>query len=250
MSRYATAEAAALRQRGGGRAGRGKCPCLIDATEFLGEPLRPPARDRGIVVDEDERAIVDRLAVEEGLDQHKGLPVLIARRIRHFVVGTGELPIQKPEEGAPFGLRVSRNPRGQQCLDGILMGPVLDGETIAGVMPRRQCGQRRLTAWGDWDRKSFECHEMSFWPRVRCRTERRIPKTTRLATTKAIARTSEAPKEPMKPWRPVQAAISPKTPAMSTDPAQTVSNATTSSTWCSSRFRSCTTRFLTASRRA
>jgi hypothetical protein len=113
MGGDATPEPASLGERRGGSAGRREGARLIDAAQFLRIPLRPPARQRGVVVDEYERAIIDRLAIEDGLDQDKGLAVLITCRVSQLVVGTGELPVKKPEEGTPFGLWVGRQSRGK-----------------------------------------------------------------------------------------------------------------------------------------
>src|SRR5471032_668180 len=101
VRRNAGAEAASFRK------GRRRCTRrretagLVDAREFLWKALRPTAGDGGIVVDQDVRAVVDRYAVEYGLNQDEGLAVLITGRVRQFVVGRRELPVQKPEEGAP-----------------------------------------------------------------------------------------------------------------------------------------------------
>src|SRR5580704_3570800 len=116
---------------------------LIDATEFLRIALRPAARQRGVVVDEYERAIIDGLAFEDGFDQDKGFTVLITGRVRQLVVRTGKLPVKKPEEGAPLGFRVGQEARWKKRLDRVLIGPVFDCDAIARVGPRRKRDQCR-----------------------------------------------------------------------------------------------------------
>src|ERR1700751_354784 len=97
MSGHARAKATSFGERRSRRAGSGETASLIDTGELLWKSLGPSAGDGGIVVDEDVWAVVDRHTIEDRLDQHEGFAVLIARRVRQLVIGTGELPVQKPE---------------------------------------------------------------------------------------------------------------------------------------------------------
>jgi hypothetical protein len=66
---------------------------LKDLAKALRVTLRPPTSDRGVVVDEDVRAIRYRLAFKEGIEQQKELTILVAGRIEIFLVGSRELPV-------------------------------------------------------------------------------------------------------------------------------------------------------------
>ena len=98
MSGQAGAKAAAFRQGSSGGARRREASRLEDTAQFLRKALRPAARDRRVIVNEDIGTIVDRLAVEDSFYQNKRFPVLIPGGIRMFIVGAGELPIEKPHE--------------------------------------------------------------------------------------------------------------------------------------------------------
>src|SRR4029077_1918278 len=98
------------RQRCGGGTGCGEGTGLVNAPQFLRESLRPSARKRGVVIDENERAVIDRLAFEDRLDQGKRLAILVPGRIGQFIVGAGELPVKKPEEGTSPGFLIQRKP--------------------------------------------------------------------------------------------------------------------------------------------
>ena len=161
MGGHAGAEPASFGKRSGRRTGRGKASGLVDTGVFLRETLRPAARDGGVVVHEDVRAVIYRLAFKDRLDQKEGLPVLVARRVRELVVRAGELPIQKPEEAAPRGALVDRQARRENGRDRAPIGPEFDGDAIAGIVPwrqRRECG---LSLRGEGNGEPFEHMETS-----------------------------------------------------------------------------------------
>src|SRR3984957_10321225 len=99
VCRDARTEAASLGERRRGRAGRGEAPCLINTGQLLRKTLRPTTRKRGVVVNENIGAVIYRQTVEDRLDQRKRLAVLIPGGVGQFIVGTGELPVEEPEEG-------------------------------------------------------------------------------------------------------------------------------------------------------
>jgi hypothetical protein len=88
MGRDAGAESASLGKRRCGRARRGEAPRLIDAAQLFREALRPAAGERGIVVDEDIGAVIDRRAIADRLDQGEGLAVLITRGVGELVIAS------------------------------------------------------------------------------------------------------------------------------------------------------------------
>src|ERR1700733_9621369 len=103
MCRNAGAEAAPLRERRRGRAWCREAPRLVDAAQFLRVALRPTARQRRVVIDEDKGAVSYRRTVEGRLDQHEGFAILITRRISQFVIRSRVLPVEEPEKGATGG---------------------------------------------------------------------------------------------------------------------------------------------------
>ncbi len=149
VRRDARAETASLRKRRRGRAGCREAPRLVNAPQFFRVTLRPTARHRRVVVDEDIRAVIHCGAIEDRLNQNKGLAILITRRVGQFVVGSRELPVEEPEEGAPAGFFVRGKTRWEQRRDCGWIGPVLDRDAIAGIMPRRQGRQRGFSAGGE-----------------------------------------------------------------------------------------------------
>src|SRR5271167_4120644 len=142
MRRDASAETTSLGKRRRSRAGRGEAARLVNAAELFRETLRPAARNRRVIVDEYEWAEVDRSILEDRFDQGKGLAILIARRIGQFIVRTGELPVEEPEEGAPAGFVVWSDAGWEEGRDRRLIGPILDRDAITGIVPRRQCRER------------------------------------------------------------------------------------------------------------
>ena len=103
--------------------------------------MRPAACNRRVIVHEDVGTIVDWFAVEDGFNQYKRLAVLIAGGVRQFVVGAGELPIEKPDKCAPVRLCIGRDAGRKKSGNRIGIGPVLDDKTIAGIVPRRKTYQ-------------------------------------------------------------------------------------------------------------
>ena len=98
MSGQASAEATALRQRSSRGARRREASRLENTAQLLRKALGPAARDRCVIINEDVGTIVDWFAVEDRFYQNKRFPVLIPGGVRMFVVGAGELPIEKPDE--------------------------------------------------------------------------------------------------------------------------------------------------------
>jgi len=66
---------------------------------FLGKSLRPTARKRGVIVGVNIRAPHHRLVAIHCVDQNERLAILIASRIKVFVILCRELPIQKHHNG-------------------------------------------------------------------------------------------------------------------------------------------------------
>lgn len=152
------------------RDARGKASRLVYGAQLLGKALRPAARDRGVVIDEDIGAVVNWRAVEDRLDQGEGLAVLVARRVGQFVIGAGELPVEGPEEGAAGGFFIGGEPPRQECRDRGGIRPVFYGDAIAGIAPWWQRRQRRLSLRRDRNGKRFEHRRVSsFLERFRIR---------------------------------------------------------------------------------
>src|SRR5258708_235205 len=86
VRRNTRAEPASLRERGGGRTWRGEAPRLENASIFLREALRPSSSYGCVIVDEYVGAVIDGRALEEGLDQHEGFAILVARGIGDLIV--------------------------------------------------------------------------------------------------------------------------------------------------------------------
>ena len=80
VKRHERAYAVVIKRRGS-RAGSRKTPRLVNAAELFWKPLRPSARNRGVVIYKYIGAVIYRGALENRLDQHKGLAILITRRI-------------------------------------------------------------------------------------------------------------------------------------------------------------------------
>jgi hypothetical protein len=158
VRRHAGTESTATGKWCGGRAGRRERARLVDAPQFLRIALRPAARERGVVVDENERTTVYGFAFEYRFHQDKSFAILIAARIGQFIVGAGELPVKKPEECASLGLRIRCQAWRKKRLDRVGVRPLFDGRAIARVVPRRKCRQSGVSLWGERNRKSFETH--------------------------------------------------------------------------------------------
>jgi hypothetical protein len=143
-----------------------RAPRLENTTQFLRVTLCPTARNPGVVVDEDKRAVIDRGVLEGRFDQGKGLAILITRRVGQFVVGTGELPVEEPEKGAPTGFFVHDKSGWEERRDRGRIGPIFDGNAIAGVVPRWQRRQGRFSSGGERNCKSLEYFDMSLLSRT------------------------------------------------------------------------------------
>lgn len=123
----ACAEPASLRQRRRGRAGCGETAGLVNAAQLLRVALHPPTRERGVIVDENIGAVIDGRALEERLNEDEGFAVLIPGGVSQFIVGTGELPVEKPKESAPIGFLVRGQAGRKKRGDLVGMSPVFNG---------------------------------------------------------------------------------------------------------------------------
>jgi len=74
--------------------------CLVSALHA--------ARNRGVIVDKNVRAVIHRRAIEHRFNQDESFAILIAGRVGQLVIGTGELPVEKPEERVSCGFWVRR----------------------------------------------------------------------------------------------------------------------------------------------
>ena len=143
-----------------------------DRAELLREALQPAAGEREVAVDPDERARRHLLAVEQRVDDDERLLVLRARGIQQLAAGLrARLPVGEDERAAArVWVRVKA---GGQARDGLLgVGPELDDEEVADVVPRRVRNERRAPFGRARDRVAPERHYAtsssggSTWPRV------------------------------------------------------------------------------------
>jgi len=71
-----------------------------------------------------------------GVNQNESLPVLIARGVEIFIIGGGELPVNEHGECMAIRLRIGRYPLRQQGGGHCRVGPELNCENVAGIVPR------------------------------------------------------------------------------------------------------------------
>ena len=129
-----------------------------DLAELLREALDPAAGEREVLVDPDERAGRDLLAVEQRVDHEVELAVVRARRVEQLVAALrAGLPVG--EDGgaaAGVGMRVQTLRQHRDRRLGI--GVEVDDEEVADVVPRRRRHQARLAARRARDRVALERH--------------------------------------------------------------------------------------------
>src|SRR3954447_18140080 len=152
-ARDRTAARAARRAdpRSGGDRGRSRAVQVVgpghpDLTELLGEALDPAARHGEVLVDPDERAGRDRLAIQQRVDHKVELLVLRARRVEQLIAALGErLPVGEHSGAAP-GVRMRLQALGQERDNGLRIGVEVDDEEVADVVPRRWRHETRPAA--------------------------------------------------------------------------------------------------------
>ena len=131
-----------------------------DRAELLGEALQPAAREREVAVDPDERARRHLLAVEQRVDDDERLLVLRARGIEQLAAGRrARLPVGEDEGAAARDRDADPCPAGRAG-DGLLrIGPELDDEEVADVVPRRVRDERGAPLGRARDRVAAERHQ-------------------------------------------------------------------------------------------
>src|SRR6201999_4469145 len=129
--------------RGIGRTAEPEVARHPDLAELLREALDPAAREGEVAVDPDEWAGRDLLAVEKRVGNDEELLVLRARRVGQLGAAVlARLPVGE-HRGAAAGVGVRVHALGQDRADGVGVGPVVDDEERADVVPRRRRDERR-----------------------------------------------------------------------------------------------------------
>ena len=137
----------------------------MDRTEFLGVSLEVAAHQGEVLVDPDEDAAAEELAVVATAHDHEGLLVLGAHGIEQLgAVVAAALPVG-PDEGHGTGVLVLVGQFDVRRQDRAHVGrvrAVLDGEQVAGVVPRRGRQDRRGAGRGS--RKGHAAQRHQFGP--------------------------------------------------------------------------------------
>ena len=142
MSRRPPAEQVAPKRPPGSRRGPalpdGDGPGQPDLTQLLGIPLHMSPHHGEVLVDPDVDAPAERLLAVPAAHHHEALLVLRPHRIEEFVESVGtRLPVGPHHGHRTRILLGGRQRRRQQLGHGLGIGPVLDREHVAGVVPRR-----------------------------------------------------------------------------------------------------------------
>ena len=117
-------------------------PRDVDGAQLLREALDPAARQGEVAVDPDVRAGRHRFAVQQRVHDDEELPILASNRVVQLRPGVGAgLPVDE-QGGCAARVRVGLEARRQQGRDGVRVGPVLEHEEVADVVPRRRRHER------------------------------------------------------------------------------------------------------------